>query len=273
MKKILCFFGALTFVLISSCSNDDDKYDDDKNDSESSSTDLVLVKKISSIINNGASTSTYNTTFTYDGNKLKAVTYSDQGSDVYTYTGDLLTKLEYFKVNNSIGENTNIFIYDTNSNSISETVTGNDDHLLKIVYTRNTDGTTSYIRYSGDKTSQTSKVDSGKIFFSNNEVSKVEMYNGDDILYKMTTYTYDDKKNPIGNIKGYDKIGFVLFSGFYGISHNMLTQDEFYPNNPSQNTTRTYKYSYDEKGYPTALTIATAIVGYTESITYLIFSY
>jgi hypothetical protein len=264
MKKILCLFGALSLML-TSCSSDDSNSDD----SGSSSTNSVLVKKTTSTMTNSA----WSSIFTYSGNKLATIKYSDGDSETYTYTGDLITKYEYFEGNSTKADNTTTYTYDASSNLISQTTADLSGGVYKTVYTKNTDGTISYVQYSGDATTQTNIQASGKFFLINNDVAKVERYNSDGSTYKSTTFTYDDKNNAIGNVTGFSKIGFALFEDFNGISHNTITEVESYPSYPNQNSTCTYKYTYDDKGFPATVTSTRTFVGNKDEVTTIQFSY
>ena len=84
MKKLLYLFSAVA-LLLTSCSSDDD-------DSSSSGT---LLTKIIETYDDGT---IENITYTYNGNKIVKIS-SDldlRDETIYTYSGDLITKEEYF---------------------------------------------------------------------------------------------------------------------------------------------------------------------------------
>ncbi|MFN3753985.1 hypothetical protein [Flavobacterium sp.] len=91
MKKIFCFIS-FSLLFLTSCSSD--------SDSETSSSDLLLKQIVEGDVVFGGSVSN----FTYDGNKLVEIKRnidSEVYSDIYTYTGDVITKIEKFQVYNA----------------------------------------------------------------------------------------------------------------------------------------------------------------------------
>ncbi|MFZ0596127.1 MAG: hypothetical protein WAM46_04030, partial [Flavobacterium sp.] len=102
MKKILFLFSALSMVLISSCSSDDSSTD------EGSAT-LLPQKITETTVENGKSGSLVYT-LTYDGNKLKDIATTDASRTVYTYTGDVITKVESYK--SGVLQSTDTYAYE-----------------------------------------------------------------------------------------------------------------------------------------------------------------
>ncbi|PKB15878.1 hypothetical protein [Flavobacterium sp. 5] len=242
MKKILFLFSTLTLVLIYSCSNDE------KNDSETSDTSSVLLKKVISKDDD----SELITTFTYDGKKLTTVNFSDGDLYSFTYTGDLITKIEYFEKN--VLSEKDLYTYDSQGNLVTViNIEGNYAHRTE--YTRNSDGTISYDGYYGDATSQTMFSTKGKLYFLNSEIIKDESSDiqGSTTYEDVVTYIYDTKNNPYKNITGFDKIMISESSDFFddlegGISHNLL-KEEWTSFNKSEETT-SCTYTYESNGFP-----------------------
>ncbi|SCY99139.1 hypothetical protein SAMN02927916_4602 [Flavobacterium anhuiense] len=232
MKKLLCLFGALALVL-TSCSSDD----------SSSSSDLVLLKK-TVITSPEGDKATVN--FKYDGNKIVSVT-DDTGffNLYYTYTGDLITKIDY-KLPNGKSEQVNTFTY-TNDGKLSTFLRVEYEEEegvavlrgYKEVYTYNADGTISVKGYSGSDVSQTVASGTATIKFVNGEVSEIISSNSPN-----HKYTYDNKNNPTKNILGMDKIAFVDGEA-NGVKFNILTDTS--DGNLWTNST----FTYNEQGYPT----------------------
>ena len=97
MKKLLYFFTFL-MVLLSSCTSDNDD-----------SSSLVLLTRYVETLEDG---STFTMNFNYNGNKLLGSTGDFNSSTTVTYTGNLITKIEYFRAGTLTQEN----IYEYNSN-------------------------------------------------------------------------------------------------------------------------------------------------------------
>lgn len=229
MKKILCLFGALT-LLLTSCSSDD---------SSSESTDNVLLKKTILTDSDGEKITT---TYTYNGNKI--VSMVDDSGDVglfYTYTDDLITKIE-FKLPNGTVEQVNTYAYDSNKRlSVFVRSEPTDNWGSKTVYTYNTDGTVSAKNYRGDDKSQTTFNGESKIFFANGEVVKITSdYSSN------RSFTHDDKFNPMKNVLGMDKLAFED-SDAEGVVHNIVSEK----NLDYDEIMTTYVFTYNDKGYPT----------------------
>lgn len=95
MKKLLYLFTA-SLLVFTSCSNDDN----DSSDPASS----ILVKKITKIASDG-DFSTEN--YLYNGNKVVSMTEADGSVTKYTYTGDLIAKIEDFDETGTLNLTTN----------------------------------------------------------------------------------------------------------------------------------------------------------------------
>ena len=89
MKKINLFgFGILFSILILSCSSE--------GESTSDSTSLILPKKTNFIENSDYDIIGQDTYITYNGNKIVSEITEDQWKNVFTYTGDFITKIESY---------------------------------------------------------------------------------------------------------------------------------------------------------------------------------
>jgi len=206
MKKILCLFSALTLVL-TSCSNED---------SASDSAPVTLLKKTVDTYSDG---STLTTNFNYNGNKfVSAINDSGEGNVYWTYTGDLITKME-FKLDDGTLVQKNTFVYDSNNKLVSFVRIEVADKLgFKETYVYNTDGSISVNAYSGDDKTQTTVNGTGTVTFHGGEVSKIVS------TYGVThTYLYDAKNNPFKNVLGCNKIAFVDGEA-EGVLHNVISE-------------------------------------------------
>jgi hypothetical protein len=223
MKKFLLLFGALTLSL-TSCSRDD-----------SSDSSSVLLKKEIATDSDGDKVTT---NYKYDGNKLVDITVQGfTGGLYFTYTGDLITKIE-FKYDGVV-EQINTYAYDSNNRLVSFVRAEPQDELgFKEVYTYNTDGTVSVKTYRGDHLSQTTANGTGKIIFTAGEVTEITATDS-----PTRSYTYDDKNNPMKNVLGYDKISFADGEAS-GILHNIVSSKY------NNEVMAAYVLTYNADNYP-----------------------
>lgn len=227
MKKLLLLFGALALSL-TSCSSDDSPSDE-------STTDGVLLKKIITTTSKGKVTTNY----TYNGNKIVSdVDDSGESNAYYTYTGDLITKIEY-KLPNGTVEQINTYAYTDGKLTTFVRIDPGMDWGNKELYTYNADGTVTSKQYIGDAKTQTSLNATVIIKFANGEV--VDMIND---FNDSHSYTYDTKNNPFKNVLGWNKINFTDGEA-NDVLHNMLTDKA------EGELWYSYTYTYNADGYPT----------------------
>ncbi|MFB3386548.1 hypothetical protein [Flavobacterium sp. LAR06] len=236
MKKILCLFSALSMVLISSCSSDDSSTD--------GASETLLPKKIvETTVENGESGSlTY--TITYDGNKLKDIALSDASRSVYTYTGEVITKVESYK--SGILQVTEVYAYEGGKLASKITVRESDKTIqekLTFVYNAN-----------GAITSKVSDIINNveipydtttTYFFSNGNLVSTEYVNG---LKEKITSTFDDKKSPFTNITGVKLLldlddNFDFSSVNNTVTNTIVTYDSDGNADKTVSTTTTNKYN------------------------------
>ena len=235
MKKLA--LACSTFLLIlSSCSS--------SSDSSSSSTDDVLISKtIETYANDG---STLTTNYTYSGKKIVQETSDDGVYTKYTYTGNLITKVEYFDADDNL-EETETFSYNGSSQLVSYVRLEHFDDLgNRDTYIYNANGTVSGTSYNGDLSSQDDLQGTSIIYYENNEVSKVEEFSDLGTLIATRLYSYDTKVNPFKNVIGFDKIQFVENEAI-GIYHNIISDSYTDFGTP---VTYTTVYTYDQNNFP-----------------------
>lgn len=195
---------------------------------------ILLKKTIDTDSNGDKITTIYN----YNGNKIVSSIDDSGESNIYvTYTGDLITKIEY-KFPNGTVEQTDLYTYNSNG-KLSSYV--RIDPIMKWgnkeVYTHNSDGSISVKNYIGDDLSQTQEDGGGTVKFLNGEVSEIINTSSP----KMT-YQFDNKNNPFKNVTGMDKIAFTAGIGD-GILHNVISESY-----DADVFTTTYTYNTDS--YP-----------------------
>ena len=239
MKKILCLFGVVAFTL-TSCSND----------SENGS-DVILPKTVSYKYSDSPGDDDF-ATMSYAGNKIVTAGYTANDKEVYTYTGDLITKIEDFAEEGNISSRNEI-TYENGKlkidvlTEIAPTVT----YISKRVYTYNTNGTISFVNYSVDPTTKVeTKSSEGVLTYTNgNLTKKTEVFDS----YSYTkTYEYDAKNNPFKNILGFN----LLIDHETSASLNNVTKLTTVYTRGEEITTNIFNsvYEYDAKGYPTKQT-------------------
>lgn len=192
MKKLLYFFTFL-MVLLSSCTSDNDD-----------SSSLVLLTRYVETLEDG---STFTMNFNYNGNKLLGSTGDFNSSTTVTYTGNLITKIEYFRAGTLTQEN--IYEYNSNDkliNSKRNEYSSSGNYGTSVDYTYNSDGTVSFSKFSGDLNFPLTLSSEGYFTFdSQGRVTSAIHENG----YE-ETYMYDVKNSPYKNVLGMDKLPFEL---------------------------------------------------------------
>ncbi len=225
MKKILCLVSAIAFTF-TSCSKDD-------NDS-SDSTSSILVKKITTTDNNGHSSSE---SYVYNGNKIVSMTEDNGSVTKYTYTGDLITKIEEFDMNGTLNLTTDYnYINGKLDNSIDKHPA--ESYYYKTKYTHNEDGTISYDQFRGIPATGAEEEygATGKYTYKDGNVVKLEVsYYGAEYSY---IYEYDTQNNPFKNVLGYN----LLLDSDNTSANNITKQTSTYE---QVNT-----YKYDENNFP-----------------------
>ncbi|WP_162127388.1 hypothetical protein [Flavobacterium phycosphaerae] len=227
MKKIL-LLTALSSLLLASCSSSDS--------SPAAENDVLMTKTIATYDSGTPVT----TTFTYDGKKIKEGMASNGYYQKFYYTGDLLTKVEYYDDSDvKIYEET--YVYNSNNQLINYAwIEITNDYGSRELYTHNSNGTISVTKLYGDADVQSIFSGTGTISFVNGDVSMID--SSSDGMYM---YSYDTKNSPFKNVTGVDKINFVDGDPL-GVFHNIVTEThEGFPS-----ATITYAYTYNGQNFP-----------------------
>lgn len=239
MKKLICLIGICALVL-TSCSTSDSASTTDENE-------VLVMSEVDTYANDG---STFTTNFTYDGKKLVQTTSSDGYHELYTYTGDLLTKIESFDAGNTLLQRET---YSYSSDGLLESSLSLDytyNKGFRETYIYNIDGTVSVAGFEGDLVSQVNANRTGVVSFVNGEVTNYENTNITFGETSTTTYVYDTKNNPFKNVIGFDKLIFVN-SEAVRATHNVLTQSY---TSPSLTYVFSSSYTYNGLNFPTLQT-------------------
>ena len=237
MKK-LCFSLFLLALTLTSCSNDNEQTAPVVTDPNS-----ILVKKTidTSPSPNPQSITNYN----YSGNKLLNTIDNEGGKDVYTYTSDLITKIEFFR--NNILLSTQLFVYNSNKKLIEHKYFNNYNNSegLRKTFVHNANNTISCNEYSGDFTTQ-NQFESSAIIYDN----KIET-TSQGIIYK-DFFTFDNKNNPYKNILGFDKISFIYDTriSFSNYTQNVVSSYSIDPATNQQINPSNSVITYNTNNFP-----------------------
>lgn len=227
MKKFKLFgLGLLLSITLLSCSKDEKSTPD--------SASIILPKKMNFIENTSNDKVGKDTYFTYNGNKIVSSIYDNLYKNVYTYTGNFITKVEEFQY----AELTYSWDYTYTNGKLTSVLEKEPRYSYSKLtnYVHNTDGTVLY----------SSKNGKGKLTFKDgNLVEDATETNGTE------TYEYDTKNNPFKNILG---ISVLLYSykedgaHFNSSKNNYIKRTDKYNGNTSVLSTSTI--SYNSNGYP-----------------------
>lgn len=246
MKKLFYF---LSFsVLFLSCGGEDNTpYDPNAIQSTT-----LLKKKVESFDDGPPITTTYH----YNGFKIANYTDNNGGSAVFTYSGNLIEKIEYF--DGTVLLRTDLFTYNAqNKVATHVALLHPEDFGMREVFTHNANGSASYTTFFGTVTEQNTPDQPGKLFFANGEIIKKETYIGS-APASSETYQYDNWNNPLKNVIGLNQA--YAFSGkINGIQKVLLSTSG--TTNP-----RAITYQYDlYSRFPTASSSISALEGGVET--------
>jgi YD repeat-containing protein len=178
---------------------------------------------------------------------LLKISYEDGTSVVFTYTGDLITKTELKDANNNFTGEYQTMSY-LNGRFVQKNFFYNNILFSKYDYIYNMDGTRT-------KTTTNYEV----LNFSNagTSVSKEYFDAGGNIIKDVWgTYLYDSKNNPHKNITGW-----IIAEGSGTEKINNLIKE-------TSGKIYTYKYEYNDQGYPISRIMTTGTSTYSEQYFY-----
>ena len=219
MKKII-YLLSIAFLLLQSCSSDN-------NSENSNSSGNMLLKRLEYSDNFGP------IYFKYNGTKLNYFSFGEQSGLLkkqFTYSGNLITKAEWFENGVATGEKDT---YTYLNNKLIEHRTYSPGAVLERV---------SNFEYISDGTiNLTAENSSGNIVFA-----KLYLDSSGNVIKSESSsyfvlYEYDNKNNPYRNITGYSEI----FLTDPNLGNNNLTKKVF-TNSSSYN----YNYQYNSQNYP-----------------------
>ena len=231
MKKIILFVSAFA-LLLTACSSDDSE------PAPATPSGTLLTKIIETYTDGTVEI----VDFQYNGDKIATIVSDFGDKSVFTYTGDLITKEEYFV--DDIIEETIIYDYDANQRLIKSTLTtGSTIEIDDFTY--NSNNTVTFITTSAGNT-----IAIGTIYFNGDQPYKKELTENPGTTSEYSSVeetTFDSKVNPFVNVKGLDKIEIATPSyslGYGGIFNNSLELKR------DGNIIESYAYTYNANNMP-----------------------
>ncbi|WP_162074455.1 hypothetical protein [Chryseobacterium fistulae] len=198
MKKLIIGFIALAITSSCNSSNDDISTPTNPTKVETVSVLPVTVKYVSN-------KSEFFATYSYSGDKINEIVGSDGRKLVYTYNGDNIIK-EEFSVN---GKSRFIKDFSYSNDKIMSIKYTNKTASPEIIYTKNIQYLdANHIKYDDFSVDGTPSLQYDLYYDNNWNETKREIRKIGSTGNPATTQvsTFDNKNNPIKNIKGYVKI-------------------------------------------------------------------
>jgi len=234
MKKIFTL-AAIALFTLASCSDDDAT-------STTPDTSNVLVKKRIDTDEDGEQ---FISTYQYSGNKIATVDHNDGSNEIYTYTGENLTKVDWYE--DGVLVQKDVFTYNSD-NKVATFISYNYNEdpqyngADKYTYTYNANGTVTVVEAYGDHTEQNSIY----------QTATATLVNGNLVSYTgsqySAVYTFDDKNAPFKNVQNYQN---YVLSDLEGGLNNELSYT--YTSNGYDENSQ-YVYEYNEAGFPVKVT-------------------
>jgi hypothetical protein len=234
MKKLLSL-ACFIVLSLSSCSSD--------TDSTSSAVNDVLVKKM---VQSNEETPDYTEYYNYIGKKISNI----NNRKYFTYTGNLITRIETYNTSTSALELDETLTYDASGRlSAYERAVEGEDIISRITFAYTP---TTIITNRFDISPTHTYFEERDVYhLSGGEIQSVvrNMYTDGVADYSYTqAYSYDSKNNPFRNIIGYDKLDLLLNWYFLnGRTRNILSVQFNYPDFTSGYT---WANSYDSLNFP-----------------------
>ena len=247
MRKFLTLISIAIFAILS-CSKEDEVA---VNPVESP----ILIKSIVTTSNTGIVTTS---NYSYDGNKLAQV-LSGTTKQVYTYNGNLITKLEIFKADvldtrfvfvyndNKITGSTFSYTFPFQNNQTTTTVNA----VIRSVYIYNNDGTILIRRFeTNDIPNNVETENESRLltYLNGNLLKRIESFNLSP--FNNTTFEYDNKNSYYKNILGFDKLMQNDFSVNNNIKSTQIITRIINGQNIITTDIFTYEYTYAENNFP-----------------------
>jgi hypothetical protein len=251
MKKVFCLLSVI-FLVCTSCCND--------NDDSSNLADSILVKKV--LVTSGDKV--IEQKIIYDGYKIVSIIWNGGFRENFTYTGNLITKIEDVDSSGAVLGGTE---YNYNNGKIYSSLSYKfffvHEYLSLVKFVHNEDGTVSYQHYKvNSRTGEEEGKDSfsGKYFFKDGNRIKGESYHNS-VFERSTSYEYDTKYNNFKNVLGYN-----LLLGYMPSINNVVRSKSIQKSGIVSEQVNFYVYN--RQGYPTK-----KIVGVVDGVPFSVVKY
>jgi hypothetical protein len=234
MKKTTILLIAI--LTLTACSSDDDS-----SSNTISNSGLLKTLEVASDFINVTETYTYTS-----GNKLSSITNNLGGSETYSYTGELLTRIDIIDADglNESGYITLEYNSDNRLTSSTTFYTSDDiifsDTSYRYDFTYNPDDTITRKEYEGDLASQTTLSGTDTITLEYGNIINITSNN-----YEYSN-SYDNKNGIWKNIYASDILH--LIGHIDSNNNNLLEEVIDYDSDPTE--TRTFSYTYNSSNYP-----------------------
>lgn len=213
--------------------------------------------------NNGVTTTTtYKnvSVLTYDSaNIAKLISSSSTSSnsggtavskrkDVYTYTGNLITKQESVDID-GVTQNSTVYVYNDKNKITSRTFTSGKGYVYKSVFTYNDDGTVSCTQYSTSVSGVVTASGNTNVytFLNGNLVKDVNSYVSTNYNSTSTSvYLFDTKNNPSKYILGFSNL-FGEMANVNNATSSVYTYSSGTSSTPSTSSSRS-EFTYNANG-------------------------
>jgi YD repeat-containing protein len=266
MKNLLL----ITAILLMGCSNNDSStYNDNDSGGVDSPNDAPLVLSILSTDSENSSY-IYSDIYTYDGNKLKSVTQSDnQSSSISTYyfvyTNNKVIRIDgYTSYNASEPTKTEEVNYSYDSQGRLASMVHTDSYETETgTFTYNANGSVTYNQSYKENNSPISTENPISLQFDSKD-NLISFSDGEGTR----VLAYDNYKSPFKNVVGLNfhilLSGELTTSEIFSLNNNCTSAS--FSNAQGETFSDTYSYDYNQEGYPRQI-IAKDYEGYESTIT------
>ncbi|WP_433765607.1 hypothetical protein [Flavobacterium ginsenosidimutans] len=215
----------ISLMMLTSCSSDD-------NSAQNTETSRVPKKQIISSLNSDPVT----IDFAFDGNKIVSKTYANNYVVKYTYTGDLITKIE-------ASDFTDEYAYTDGKLTTYLRKLPGQDYYDKYSYTYESNDVVSFVVTKITISTGVEEIISEKNIYTLKDGNIIKY----ETSYATTVYKYDNKNSPMRNVLGFNKI-FQEQPQISSSVNNVISYTVTLANNSTY--TNEIAYAFDENNFP-----------------------
>lgn len=237
MKKFLTIV-VIALITLTSCSEENESTPINNVNTQ------VLVKKIITTVNDGEPITSL---YTYNGDKLSTISYSDGRIANYSYNNqNVVTNITEY-IGSELIKNENLTYHDYTPllESITTTSYANNSESGKITLNKNTFDDIIVKSYEKNSQNQYTLVKEQVLLLNGTNISSLTT---SDFVNETISYGYDGKNSPFRNMAGYK---FMVMARLKGGVNNMLSYNRSGATSPESSTVQ---YTYNSDNFPTAST-------------------